>query len=194
MNTILYRDRVLIRTLSSPIYQNENRADLLKFLISIDDLSEFDIKALNCMICITLPNGQEGKVGFLDFEDALYHDKYLLSYIPITKAFTKLPGTIYVKLIFSYEDSNKLFHYLPTNNISLTVIESSKTDDFIDPDETTNPFAEIAQKIQSLEKSKISSVDVDGHTINFYADSEKSTLIGTVTLPDEVVWTSMEDM
>lgn len=74
------------------------------------------------------------------------------------------------------------------------MIESSKTEDFIDPDETTNPFAEIAQKIQSLEKSKISSVDVDGHTINFYADSEKSTLIGTVTLPDEVVWTSMEDM
>ncbi len=36
MNTILYRDRVLLRTLSSPIYQNENRADSIKFLVSVE--------------------------------------------------------------------------------------------------------------------------------------------------------------
>lgn len=47
------------------------------------------------------------------------------------------------------------------------MIESSETDDFIDPDENTNPFAEITQKIQSLEKSKISSIDIDGHTVHF---------------------------
>ena len=72
------------------------------------------------------------------------------------------------------------------------MIESSETDDFIDPDENTNPFAEITQKIQSLEKSKISSIDIDGHTVHFYADSEKTTLIGTVALPEDVVWTTME--
>ena len=44
LNTILYRDRVLLRTLSSPIYQNENRADSIKFLVSVDDLFEFDTK------------------------------------------------------------------------------------------------------------------------------------------------------
>lgn len=194
MNTILYRERVLIRTLLSPIYQNENRADSLKFLISIDALSEFDIKSLACMLCITLPNGQEGKIAFLDFEDTLYCERYLVAYIPVTKTFTKLPGTLSINLIFSYEDSNKLFHYLPTNNISMTVIESSSTDSFIDPDETTNPFTEIAQKLDTLEKSKISSIDIDGHTVHFYSDSKKTELIGTVALPEDVVWSTMEDV
>ena len=83
LNTILYRDRVLLRTLSSPIYQNENRADSIKFLVSVDDLFEFDTKSLNCMLCITLPNGQEGKVTFLDFEDTLYFDRYLVAHIPV---------------------------------------------------------------------------------------------------------------
>lgn len=194
MNTILYRDKVLIRTLSSPIYQNENRADSIKFLVCVDDLAEFNTEALNCMLCITLPNGQEGKVAFLDFEDTLCHERYLMAHIPVTKTFTKLPGKLSINLIFSYEDSNKLFHYLPTNNISLTVLESSSSDSFIDPDETTNPFTEMAQKLDTLEKSKISSIDIDGHTVHFYADSEKTKLIGTVTLPEEVVWTTMEDI
>lgn len=194
MNTILYRDKVLIRTLSSPIYQNENRADSIKFLVCVDDLDEFNTEVLNCMLCITLPNGQEGKVAFLDFEDTLYCERYLMAHIPVTKTFTKLPGRLSINLIFSYEDSNKFFHYLPTNNISLTVLESSSADSFIDPDETTNPFTEMAQKLDTLEKSKISSIEIDGHTVHFYADPEKTTLLGKIALPEEVVWTTMEDI
>lgn len=194
MNTILYRAKVLIRTLSSPIYKNENRADSIKFLVCVDDLAEFNTEELNCILCITLPNGQEGKVAFLDFEDTLYCERYLMAHIPVTKTFTKLPGTLSINLIFSYEDSNKLFHYLPTNNISLTVLESSSSDSFIDPDETSNPFTEMAQKLNTLEKSKVSSIDIEGHTVHFYADSEKTKLIGTVDLPEDVVWTTMEDI
>ena len=193
LNTILYRDRVLLRTLSSPIYQNENRADSIKFLVSVDDLFEFDTKSLNCMLCITLPNGQEGKVTFLDFEDTLYFDRYLVAHIPVTKTFTKLSGTLSINLIFSYEDSYKLFHYLPTNNITLSVLETSSTNSFIDPDETTNPFTEMAQKLDTLEKSKISCIDIDGHTVHFYSNSEKTEHLGTVVLPEDVVWTTMED-
>lgn len=194
MNTILYRDKALVRTLSSPIYQNENRADYLKFLISIDELSEFNIEALICMLCITLPDGETGKIAFLNFEKLLYYNRYLTAFIPITKTFTKLPGVLSLSLIFSYEDSNKLFHYLPTNNVSLTVLESSSSDSFIDPDETTNPFTEMAQKLETLENSKISNIDINEHTVHFYADTEKTKLIGTVALPEEVVWTTMEEM
>lgn len=194
MNTIIFRNKRLSCSPSSPIYQNENRADYLKFLISVDDLYEFSLKELNCMLCITLPNGQEGKVAFLDFEDTLYCKRYLIAHIPVTKTFTKLPGTLSINLIFSYEDSNKLFHYLPTNNISLSVLESSSTDSFVDPDETTNPFTEMAQKLDTLEKSKISSIEIDGHTVHFYADPEKTTLLGKIALPEEVVWTTMEDV
>lgn len=185
---------MLTRTTTSPIYQNENRADKLKFLISIDNLSVFNIGDSNCMLCVILPNGQEGKFTFLNFENVLYRNKYLVAYVPITKAFTKLPGTLSINLIFSYEDSNKLFHYLPTNDISMNILKSSSSDSFIDPDETSNPFTEMVQKIESLEKSKISSMDIDGHAVHIYADTEKTILIGTINLPEEVVWTTMEDM
>ena len=185
---------MLICTTTSPIYQNENRADKLKFLVSIDDLSVFNIEELNCMLCVTLPNGQEGKFAFLNFENVLYRDKYLVAYVPITKAFTKFPGTFSINLIFSYEDSYKLFHYLPTNNISMNILKSSSSDSFIDSDETSNPFTVMAQKIESLEKSKISSIDIEGHAVHIYADTEKTIPIGTINLPEEVVWTTLEDM
>lgn len=194
MNTILFRDKVLIRTLSSPIYQNENRADSLKFLISANDLPEFKIETLTCMLCVTLPDGQEGKIALLNFENVLYQEKYLTSFVPLTKALTKHPGIMSLNLIFSYEDENTFFHYLPTNNITLTILESSSTDSFIDPDETTNSLTELAQKLEALEKSKISSIEIDGHTVHFYSDTEKSTLIGTIDLPEDVVWTTMEDL
>ncbi|XBX03733.1 hypothetical protein QMP26_24730 [Enterocloster clostridioformis] len=52
----------------------------------------------------------------------------------------------------------------------------------------------MAQKIESLEKSKISNIDIEGHTVHNYADTEKNILIGTINLPEEVVWTTMEDI
>ena len=116
-----------------------------------------------------------------------------MAHIPVTKTFTKLSGTLSINLIFSYEDSYKLFHYLPTNNITLSVLETSSTNSFIDPDETTNPFTEMAQKLDTLEKSKISCIDIDGHTVHFYSNSEKTERLGTVVLPEDVVWTTMED-
>lgn len=194
MNTILYRDKTLIRTLSSPIYQNENRADSLKFLISTNTLSEFNTEDLTCMICVTLPDGQSGKIAFLSLKKDSHYENYLVDYIPITKALTKLSGTLSLSLVFSYEDSNQFFHYLPTNSISITVLESKSSDAFIDPDETANPLVEMAQKITELENSKVANIDTDEHAVHFYADTAKTILIGSINLPEDVLWTTMEDM
>lgn len=193
INTIVFRNKQLFRTMSSDIYQNENRADYLHFLINKGDLLEFDLENTECALCIALPHEATGKIMFLNFDGSKYGERYLCSFVPITKALTKNAGKFDMWLIFSYTDKNALFHYLPTNRITFNVIESTCGDSFIDPDETSNPLSELTGKVQALENSKISIADVVEDSIVFYSDSNKQNIVGTVPLPNNVIWTVMED-
>lgn len=130
---------------------------------------------------------------FLNLCESKYGDQYLSASIPITKALTKNAGKFVIWLIFSCVDENSLFHYLPTNKIIFHIIESTSGDSFIDPDETLNPLSELAQKINTLENSKISIAGIVDDAIVFYSDSDKQNIVGKIPLPNSVTWTVMED-
>lgn len=157
-------------------------------------MQEFNTNGFQCMLCVTFPDGTSGKIIFLEFINSKYEERYLCSTIPITKVFTKDSGQIYMWLVFSYEGEDSLFHYLPTNKIAFDILESSSGDSFIDPDETTNPLAELAQKVNALENSKISTVEVKDDTVIFYSDLNRENIAGTIKLPSDgdVTWTIME--
>ena len=195
MTTIIYRDKKIFLTTQSPIYQYENRVDTLKFLINIDDLKYFKIDSMTCLLCAILPDKQVGKLSFINFEEDLYNDQYLLSEIPITKTITEQNGKLRLFLVFSYEDEDSLFHTLTTNEVILNIIETQATDSFIDPDEETDIFKEMEQKITELENKvddKVSIIDIVDNTLYVYSDKEKNNLINTIELPAGVVWMDME--
>lgn len=197
MITIIFRNKNIFKTSYTPIYQNENRADILKFLINIDDLKEFKIDTMTCLLCVILPDKKVGKLSFLNFNEVLYNDQYLLSEIPITKAITEQNGSISLFLVFSYEDENNLFHNLPTNEVVLNIIKTEIADSFIDPDESGDLFDGIQQKINELENkvdNKVSVVDIIDNKLYMYANEDKTDLINVIELPSGVIWTDMEEI
>lgn len=141
INTLLYSDKTLICTKKQNPYQNENRASYIKFIVSLEDLSDFSIEEMQCVLCVNLPDETSGNINLLQYSKDKKHSDYISASIPITKTISGIPGQLKMWIIFSYQDKDSLMHYLPTNKVTLDILESNSNDSYFDPGESENIFS-----------------------------------------------------
>ena len=191
---LIKKDKTLIKTKSRPIYEKENRADTIQFLID-KDFFEY-IEDCNIMLQVLLPYPDEehgtdvtGKMRYMEIEPELYKDRYRMT-LPITTVLTKAPGEVIMWFIFSNTTDTNNVIYIKTNStkIEITPTRSSSSTE-IDDDESYDVLTQIQQDINKLQKDKMDKYfeyNEEDSTIQFFSNGEPCG--SPIKIDDEVSW------
>lgn len=191
---LIKKDKTLHKTKYRVIYEKENRADTIQFLID-KDFFEY-IEDCNIMLQVLLPYPDEehgtdvtGKMRYMEIEPELYKDRYRMT-LPITTVLTKESGEVVMWFIFSNTTDPNNVIYIKTNSIKIEITptrNSSSTE--IDDDESYDVLTQIQQDINQLQKDKMDKYfeyNEEDSTIQFFSDGEPCG--GPIKIDDEISW------
>lgn len=194
MYTIVYRDKEIFTSMRHNVYQGDNRVDKIRFLIDTEN-ENVDISNFSVVVQIILPDGQNGILSYLVFEHELYNNRYLISYLPITKTLTNQSGTIVLSLSFFMHDTiNDVYYTMNTNSTQLQILKSNIASGSIPSEDETNILSQIQAQINAIENSKATCIDYNELTreLTLYSDINKENMLTVVTLTDDVTWSLLE--
>lgn len=190
MYTIVYRDKNIFTSTTHNIYQSDNRVYNIRFLIDTEN-ENINISNFNTIVQIILPDGQSGKLDYLNFETELYNNRYLIAYLPVTKTLTTQVGQLEINLsFFMHDEVNDIYYTMNTNSTYLKVLKSNVSSGSITPEDETDILSSMQSQIDALETSKATCMDYNEITreLTLYADIEKTTILTIITLTDDVTW------
>lgn len=189
MYTILCQDKSLIITQRTAcIYQNDNRVDIIRFLVKpmYDDI---DLSKYTVMAQFTLPKENEGALEVLSFNDELYKG-YMLCEYTLTNVLTQYIGNVNVSLYISYysAEENKTY-VMNTNSVAIEVLAHSFTGESIGTEESMDILTQLQTQIKALQTEKLDTQIIYDETngeIQFYADDEE---VGSpIRVDNEITW------
>lgn len=189
MYTILCRDKsLLITQRTAPVYQNDNRVDIIRFLVKpmYDDI---DLSKYTVMAQFTLSKENEGALEVLSFNDELYKG-YMLCEYTLTNVLTQYAGNINVSLYISYysEEENKTY-VMNTNSVAIEVLAHAFTGESIEKEENMDILTQLQTQIKALQTEKLDTQIIYNETdgeIQFYADDEE---VGSpIKVDNEITW------
>ena len=191
---LIKKDKTLIKTKSRPIYEKENRADTIQFLID-KDFFEY-IEDCNIMLQVLLPYPDEEhgtdvtvKMRYMEIEPELYKDRYRMT-LPITTVLTKAPGEVVMWFMFfnTTDPNNVILIKTDSTKIEITPTRNSSSTE-IDDDESYDVLTQMQQDINQLQKDKMDKYfeyNEEDSTIQFFSNGEPCG--SPIKIDDEVSW------
>lgn len=200
-NTILIKDdKSLVKTVSRPIHEGENRVDEIQFLFG-DNLFPNFTKDIVVMLQAILPYPDEeagtdttGKMRYMEIDEELYKEKYRME-LPITSVLTKAAGDVIFWFMFFDVSDPEHIVLLKTDSTTIRIDASLKdSSSAFDDDKTYDVLATLQRDVEELKKSRMDKVfeyNEDDQTIQFYSNGNKCG--EPVRLDTEVSWKNWEE-
>ena len=191
---LIKKDKTLIKTKSRPIYEKENRADTIQFLID-KDFFEY-IEDCNIMLQVLLPYPDEehgtdvtGKMRYMEIESELYKDRYRMT-LPITTVLTKAPGEVIMWFMFfnTTDPNNIILIKTDSTKIEITPTNNSSSIE-IDDDESYDVLTKMQQDIDQLQMNKMDKYfeyNEEDSTIQFFSNGAPCG--SPIKIDDEISW------
>ena len=191
---LIKKDKTLKKTKYRVIYEKENRADTIQFLID-KDFFEY-IEDCNIMLQVLLPYPDEehgtdvtGKMRYMEIESELYKDRYRMT-LPITTVLTKEPGEVIMWFMFfnTTDPNNIILIKTDSTKIEITPTRNSSSTE-IDDDESYDVLTQMQQDINQLQKDKMDKYfeyNEEDSTIQFFSNGEPCG--SPIKIDDEVSW------
>ena len=191
---LINKDKSLIKTKSRTVYEKENRADTIQFLID-EEFFEY-IEDCNIMLQVLLPIPDEqhgtdktGKMRYMEIEPELYKGRYRMI-LPITTVLTQEPGEILMWFLFFNTTDPQNIILIKTDSVKLDIIPTKNSSSVeIGDDETYDVLTKMQQDIDQLQTSKMDKYfdyNEEDSTIQFYSNG---TPMGSpIKIDDEINW------
>ena len=194
ITVLVNKDKTLQKTKGRIIYEKENRADTIQFLID-KDFFEY-IEDCNIMLQVLLPYPDEehgtdvtGKMRYMEIEPELYKDRYRMT-LPITTVLTQKPGEIIMWfMFFNTTDPNNII-LIKTDSAKIEIIptkNSSSTE--ISDDESYDVLTKMQQDIDQLQINKMDKYfeyNEEDSTIQFFSNG--APIGSPIKIDDEISW------
>jgi hypothetical protein len=170
-------DRTLVSTIRSPVYQGDNGANTLNFLVP---KSFEDIEVSNCTVtmCFILPSGI-GNTEILSPDDEPYSQNYSRYRSKISSSVTKEAGGVELWLSFLDVNNEIVFR---TSPIIVKVSENKNISDYF-PDDKKDRLDDLAIKVEKLEAEKADNLVYDKTTRYLQLSSDDNPIGDYVVVP-----------
>ena len=191
---LIKKDKTLHKTKYRVIYEKENRADTIQFLID-KDFFEY-IEDCNIMLQVLLPYPDEehgtdvtGKMRYMEIEPELYKDYYRMT-LPITTVLTKEPGEVVMWFMFfnTTDPNNIILIKTDSTKIEITPAKNSSSTE-IDDDESYDVLTKMQQDINQLQTNKMDKYfeyNEEDSTIQFFSNGAPCG--SPIKIDDEISW------
>ena len=191
---LIKKDKTLKKTKYRVIYEKENRADTIQFLID-KDFFEY-IEDCNIMLQVLLPYPDEehgtdvtGKMRYMEIESELYKDRYRMT-LPITTVLTKAPGEVIMWFMFfnTTDPNNIILIKTDSTKIEITPTNNSSSIE-IDDDESYDVLTKMQQDIDQLQMNKMDKYfeyNEEDSTIQFFSNGAPCG--SPIKIDDEISW------
>lgn len=188
-------DKTLTTTIRSKIYQGENIADILTFLLP-KTYENIDFADCTVYLRYILPNGV-GQSEELSMYPLPYNDEYYQYRLPIESRFTNMRGQI--ELWLTAIDT-AFITVLRTSPALVMILPAKDITDYLS-DEDRNQLDKMLIQIEQLEKGKADSLIYDDDTRELQLTAEGAPIGDIVIVPsddysggsDDGEWGDMED-
>ena len=191
---LIKKDKTLKKTKYRVIYEKENRADTIQFLID-KDFFEY-IEDCNIMLQVLLPYPDEehgtdvtGKMRYMEIEPELYKGYYRMT-LPITTVLTKEPGEVIMWFMFfnTTDPNNIILIKTDSTKIEITPAKNSSSTE-IDDDESYDVLTKMQQDINQLQTNKMDKYfeyNEEDSTIQFFSNGAPCG--SPIKIDDEISW------
>ena len=191
---LIKKDKTLKKTKYRVIYEKENRADTIQFLID-KDFFEY-IEDCNIMLQVLLPYPDEehgtdttGKMRYMEIEPELYKDYYRMT-LPITTVLTKEPGEVVMWFMFfnTIDPNNIILIKTDSTKIEITPAKNSSSTEISD-DESYDVLTKMQQDINQLQMNKMDKYfeyNEEDSTIQFFSNGAPCG--SPIKIDDEISW------
>ena len=191
---LIKKDKTLHKTKYRVIYEKENRADTIQFLID-KDFFEY-IEDCNIMLQVLLPYPDEehgtdvtGKMRYMEIEPELYKGYYRMT-LPITTVLTKEPGEVVMWFMFfnTTDPNNIILIKTDSTKIEITPAKNSSSTE-IDDDESYDVLTKMQQDINQLQTNKMDKYfeyNEEDSTIQFFSNGAPCG--SPIKIDDEISW------
>ena len=191
---LIKKDKTLKKTKYRVIYEKENRADTIQFLID-KDFFEY-IENCNIMLQVLLPYPDEehgtdvtGKMRYMEIEPELYKGYYRMT-LPITTVLTKEPGEVVMWFMFfnTTDPNNIILIKTDSTKIEITPTKNSSSTEISD-DESYDVLTKMQQDINQLQTNKMDKYfeyNEEDSTIQFV--SSGAPCGSPIKIDDEISW------
>ena len=191
---LIKKDKTLHKTKYRVIYEKENRADTIQFLID-KDFFEY-IEDCNIMLQVLLPYPDEehgtdvtGKMRYMEIEPELYKDYYRMT-LPITTVLTKEPGEVVMWFMFfnTTDPNNIILIKTDSTKIEITPTKNSSSTEISD-DESYDVLTKMQQDINQLQTNKMDryfEYNEEDSTIQFFSNGARYG--SPIKIDDESSW------
>ena len=191
---LIKKDKTLKKTKYRVIYEKENRADTIQFLID-KDFFEY-IEDCNIMLQVLLPYPDEehgtdvtGKMRYMEIEPELYKGYYRMT-LPITTVLTKEPGEVVMWFMFfnTTDPNNIILIKTDSTKIEITPTKNSSSTEISD-DESYDVLTKMQQDINQLQTNKMDKYfeyNEEDSTIQFFSNGAPCG--SPIKIDDEISW------
>ena len=191
---LIKKDKTLHKTKYRVIYEKENRADTIQFLID-KDFFEY-IEDCNIMLQVLLPYPDEehgtdvtGKMRYMEIEPELYKGYYRMT-LPITTVLTKEPGEVVMWFMFfnTTDPNNIILIKTDSTKIEITPTKNSSSTEISD-DESYDVLTKMQQDINQLQMNKMDKYfeyNEEDSTIQFFSNGAPCG--SPIKIDDEISW------
>ena len=191
---LIKKDKTLHKTKYRVIYEKENRADTIQFLID-KDFFEY-IEDCNIMLQVLLPYPDEehgtdvtGKMRYMEIEPELYKGRYRMT-LPITTVLTKEPGEVVMWFMFfnTTDPNNIILIKTDSTKIEITPAKNSSSTEISD-DESYDVLTKMQQDINQLQTNKMDKYfeyNEEDSTIQFFSNGAPCG--SPIKMDDEISW------
>ena len=191
---LIKKDKTLKKTKYRVIYEKENRADTIQFLID-KDFFEY-IEDCNIMLQVLLPYPDEehgtdttGKMRYMEIEPELYKGYYRMT-LPITTVLTKEPGEVVMWFMFfnTIDPNNIILIKTDSTKIEITPAKNSSSTEISD-DESYDVLTKMQQDINQLQMNKMDKYfeyNEEDSTIQFFSNGAPCG--SPIKIDDEISW------
>ena len=191
---LIKKDKTLHKTKYRVIYEKENRADTIQFLID-KDFFEY-IEDCNIMLQVLLPYPDEehgtdvtGKMRYMEIEPELYKGYYRMT-LPITTVLTKEPGEGVMWFMFfnTTDPNNIILIKTDSTKIEITPTKNSSSTEISD-DESYDVLTKMQQDINQLQMNKMDKYfeyNEEDSTIQFFSNGAPCG--SPIKIDDEISW------
>ena len=191
---LIKKDKTLKKTKYRVIYEKENRADTIQFLID-KDFFEY-IEDCNIMLQVLLPYPDEehgtdvtGKMRYMEIEPELYKGYYRMT-LPITTVLTKEPGEVIMWFMFfnTTDPNNIILIKTDSTKIEITPTKNSSSTEISD-DESYDVLTKMQQDINQLQMNKMDKYfeyNEEDSTIQFFSNGAPCG--SPIKIDDEISW------
>ena len=191
---LIKKDKTLHKTKYRVIYEKENRADTIQFLIDKDFFE--CIEDCNIMLQVLLPIPDEqhgtdktGKMRYMEIEPELYKGYYRMT-LPITTVLTKEPGEVVMWFMFfnTTDPNNIILIKTDSTKIEITPTKNSSSTEISD-DESYDVLTKMQQDIDQLQMNKMDKYfeyNEEDSTIQFFSNGAPCG--NPIKIDDEISW------